>query len=67
MKSGQFAVSLGLMNCFFFMSDVVTAHGMAVALGFTDANEAHRVLLPKLALRVSVRFFGNGVPQVRGR
>ncbi len=42
-------VSLGLMNCFFFMSDMVIAHSMAEALGFKDVNEAHRVLLPKLA------------------
>lgn len=41
-------VSLGLMNCFFFMSDMVIAHSMTEALGFKDVNEAHRVLLPKL-------------------
>jgi hypothetical protein len=41
-------LSSGLMNCFFFMSDMVIAHGMTEALGHTDVNEAHRVLLPKL-------------------
>ena len=39
----------GLMNCFFFMSDMVIAHSMTEALGFKDVNEAHRTLLPKLA------------------
>jgi hypothetical protein len=41
-------LSHGLMNCFFFMSDMVIAHGMTEALGHTDINEAHRILLPKL-------------------
>lgn len=41
-------LSRGLMNCFFFMSDMVIAHGMTEALGHSDVNEAHKVLLPKL-------------------
>ena len=37
------------MNCFFFMSDMAIAHGMAEALGHKDVLTAHKELLPKLA------------------
>jgi hypothetical protein len=39
----------GLLNCFFFMSDMTIAHGMAEALGEKDVLTAHQHLLPKLA------------------
>jgi hypothetical protein len=38
-----------LLNCFFFASEVVIAHGIASAVGETNVLEAHKKLLPKLA------------------
>ena len=42
-------LSPALLNCFFFMSDLVIAHGVANAVGEGDVLDAHRKLLPELA------------------
>ena len=41
--------SRALLNCFFFASDFVVAHGITHAVGETDVNEAHKKLLGELA------------------